>query len=53
MKLKELIDELIRVSKEDCNEDATVYVNGKKNFTIKSNYLTRVDIKVSEGSSNE
>ena len=53
MKLKELIDELIRLSKEDCNEDAIVYVNGEKNFTIESNFLDRVDIETSEDSINE
>ena len=53
MKLKELIDELIRISKEDCNEDAIVYDNGEKNFTIESSFLDRVDIETSEDSTNE
>lgn len=53
MKLKELIDELIRISKEDCNEDATVYVNCEENFTIESSFLDRVDIEISEDSTNE
>ena len=53
MKLKELIDELIRISKEDCNEDAIVYVNGEKNFTIESSFLDRVDIETSEDLTNE
>ena len=53
MKLKKLIDELIRISKEDCNEDAIVYVNGEKNFTIESSFLDRVDIETSEDSTNE
>lgn len=44
MKLKELIDELIRISKEDCNEDAIVYVNCEENFTIESNFLDKVFI---------
>ena len=53
MKLKELIDKLIRISKEDCNEDAIVYVNGEKNFTIESSFLDRVYIETSEDSTNE
>ena len=44
MKLKELIDELIRISKEDCNEDATVYINCHENFAIESDLLNRVFI---------
>ena len=53
MKLKELIDELIRISKEDCNEDAIVYINCHENFTIESSFLDRVDIETSEDSTNE
>ena len=53
MKLKELIDELIRLSKEDCNEDAKVYVNCEENFIIESIFLDRVDIETSEDSINE
>lgn len=44
MTLKELINELTRISKEDCNEDATVYVNDEENFIIFSCFLNRVDI---------
>ena len=44
MKLKELIDELIRISKEDCPYDATVYINCHENFTIESNFLDKVFI---------
>lgn len=53
MTLKELIDELIRISKEDCNEDAIVYVNGEKEFTVDSSFLDRVDIEISKEYSNE
>ena len=53
MKLKKLIDELIRISKEDCNEDAIVYVNCEENFPIESSFLDRVDIETSEDSTNE
>ena len=53
MKLKELIDELIRISKEECNEDAIVYVNCEENFIIESSFLDRVDIETSEDSINE
>ena len=53
MKLKELIDELIRISKEDCLSDSTVYVNCHENFTIESSFLDRVDIETSEDSTNE
>lgn len=44
MKLKELIDELIRISKEYCLSDSTVYVNCHENFTIESNFLDKVFI---------
>lgn len=44
MKLKELIDELIRISKEDCNEESTVYINCHENFAIESNFLDKVFI---------
>lgn len=44
MTLKELIDELIRISKEDCNEEATVYINCHENFAIESDLLNRVFI---------
>lgn len=53
MTLKKLIQELIRMSKEDCNEDAIVYVNGEKDFTIDSSFLNRVDIETSKDSTNE
>ena len=51
MTLKKLIQELVKMGIEDVFFDATVYVNGKKNFTIKSSSLTRVDINVFESSS--
>lgn len=38
MNLKELIQELIRINKENCLSDTTVYVNCAKNFTIESNF---------------
>ena len=53
MKLKELIDELIRISKEDCLSASTIYVNCHENFTIESSFLDRVDIETSEDSTNE
>lgn len=44
MKLKELIQELIRIDKEKCLSEATVYINCEENFTIESNFLDRVFI---------
>ena len=44
MKLKELIDELIWISKENCLSDATVYINSHANFAIESNFLDKVFI---------
>lgn len=48
MTLKKLIQELVKIGIEDVYFDATVYVNGEKNFTIKSNSLIRVDIEIKE-----
>ena len=44
MKLKELIQELVRIGEEDCLYDATVYINCHGNFAIESNSLDGVFI---------
>ena len=44
MKLKELIQELIKMDKENCLSDSTVYINCHENFAIESDFLDKVFI---------
>lgn len=45
MTITELIKQLKIMVEEDCNKDATVYINGNSEFTIDSSYLDSVEIE--------